>query len=549
MPAQQRPNTPKTPTPHPHGRTRSTPVQTSRRQALNTPVRSSPRRQQSYLEPESENRGYESDDTLSYTEDNEHPRPPTRGKGKAMGRVDEDGDVPMSGMPPPQPDSEEQRRIDAAIGLMMLSGRIPRGPPPVSAAPQQHYPHIPNLNRPAVDTHPNPRYQDLSAGAAARFDALLAAAEQVLGPGSNVSQGAHAVQDTQYGQASYTSQDVHPSQAYASSQPFNQAPSAAQPSHIQVPMGPPPPPAPQHHQPLTGHGHPGPNGDGQLPNMVPQQHLQGAAASQANSNAEPRSGPGPGARRGIPARAAAIRRTLPVPEHSEPLWTPEWFNTMTEHFIALQRAGLVPQDQTFTPLQIPPQPETPEIPPDAVYERRYDQWLTSESEARARAAAAILRGEVPVSTTGVPGFAPAGPSTSGSPPAGSSAATTGTEAPNVEPQNTIAGPGTPAPSIFGSGTTTTPPGQGDNVVIPARRPASDSFDTNPHDPKRQAIASGNDAEPFSTLQVPTPPITTDQAQSVTQIPGLGNWKNDDAMEVDSGPKRSVPNSRGRAWEL
>ncbi|KAL1960288.1 hypothetical protein VTO42DRAFT_8248 [Malbranchea cinnamomea] len=62
--------------------------------------------------------GNDSDETLSYVEDREDskpPRPPTRGKGKGMGKPDHDGDVPMSGM-----DDEEHRRWEAATSLMEL---------------------------------------------------------------------------------------------------------------------------------------------------------------------------------------------------------------------------------------------------------------------------------------------------------------------------------------------------------------------------------------------------------------------------------------------
>ena len=559
---------PKTPDSTPRVRTpqtrmRSTPLRTPKVQTRNTAVRSAQPVQQPYLEPGRESKGHETDDTLSCTDENDN-RPPTRGKGKAMGRVDEDGDVAMSGMPPvetPQPDSEEKRRLDAAIGLLMLGGHVPRDPPPVQAPGSQYYPQTPFLNRPAEDTHPNPTYRDLSTRAAARFDALLAAAELVLGPGSSTASAtdAQTAQGNQYAQASHSSQAGPAAQTYAANSTPAQMPAVSQSPTHQIPMGPPRPPGHPYGQAHPENGQAESIDTGSHPEMSRQQPPpQPAPTNQARPNAG--SHPAAGARRGIPARAAATRRTLPVPEHPDPLWTPEWFNTMAEHLTMLQRIGLAPQDREFTRLNPAPQAPAPEIPPNAVYERRYDQWLTPEAEARARAAAAILRGEVPISTVGVPGFGHAqgdNQNASAVPASGPLTAAYHNADPSADISNVNmppapAGPSnTAATSLFGNSTTTAAPlDQDHNVVIPARRPASDTFSTNPHDPKRQVIetATGIEAVSVSGPRVPTP-VSMDQARDVTQIPGLGGHVDEDVMEVDSGQGRSDSKSRGRAWEL
>ena len=549
---QKGPKTSQAPGVHIRGRTRSTRVQTQRRQAVRTPVQPAQRAQQTYFEPESA-KGYESDETLSYI-DNEFSRPPTRGKGKAMGSIEEDGDAAMSGMlpAPAHPDSEEQRRVNATIRPLMLDGQVPCGLPPVAVPPPQYYPQMPDMNRPAEDTHPNPTYRDLSVGAAVRFDTLLAAAEQVLGKGTCAAQ---ATQESQYPQAS------NPSQTGPAVQTCTPAP-VVQPPHVQTPMGPPPPPPTPHHpQAHPGYGQTDANHARSHPDIPPKQ-----GPPQASSTTGPHSPPG--AQRGIPAHAAATRRTLPAPENPDPLWTLEWFNTMAEHLTMLQRIGFGPLNREYTRLDVAPQDPAPEIPSNAVYERRYDQWLTPEVEARERAAVAILRGEVPISTIGVPGFAPAENGNGSAPvsPSNTVPAAPGASAPTYPPghQNgasddiNVSHVDRPsATSIFGQGSTTgTGPDQNANVVIPARRPADASFDTSSHNLKLQSVetADGVEAVGVSTPQVPTPPTSADQASPVTQNPALGGHVNGDVVGVESGQTRAMrvassTRVRGRAWEL
>lgn len=283
---------------------------------------------------------HDSDETLSFVEDDEFPRPPTRGKGKGMGRIENNGDVAMSGTTEYR-ESEAQRRMDAAMGLMMLRGQIPREPQ--LQAPAQRHAQMPAANTQNACRNPGLRYENLAPGDAKAWNYLVAAAERLCGDGEI---------DTQAGQVA---QAAHTQ---------TQAPS-------QIPMSPPPNPGVQYRQANPGS------------QQVSSSHTE----PSSNSNARPT------------ARTDGIRRTERGEaqrrrgiENYVPRWTPEKINSSADHFEALKSIGLT-DDREFPRVPVsPPQfVEPPEIPPDAVYKRQFEGWASHEQEARkaeAEAAAA-----------------------------------------------------------------------------------------------------------------------------------------------------------------